>query len=155
MSTQTPLWLSHNTPRKKKLRAKIRSLKRRRLESVATEEVIDLETFFEQSCDSTFTQSMANFIKSEYKLTKSLSKGARYTNEHKQFALTIFFWDQKYIAFLAILFIYHWYLHYKILQKNGIWTAGQNEFVFSVIKSKLKILTKKHACVLCVLMKYL
>ncbi|KAF2891534.1 hypothetical protein ILUMI_14639, partial [Ignelater luminosus] len=91
---QTGKTLTHSTPRKLKLRSKIRTLQQKLLsvKSNNTREITeeDVTTFMEKNY-----LSIANFVKMQMHLTKVAPKGARHTTEFKQLALMIYFLGPK------------------------------------------------------------
>lgn len=153
VATQTPQDLSQNSPRKRFLKSKIRSLKRRctSLEaSGSTEEIVDLDVFFARCCDTFFTSSVANFVKMQYKLSKVSLKGSRYTNEMKQFALTIYFLAPKVYRFLRTTFrLPSVSTLLRVTRKWQIRT-GLTDFVLGVIRRKVQTLADDaRNCIIC------
>lgn len=105
-STQTPLQLSSNTPRKLVLKSKIRSLKKndkqRRLfvEKSQTTESQKLSDF-KKLCDLFLDAPLSGVIKSHVSLKGKKVISRRYSLEVKQFALTLNFLSPKAYSYLS------------------------------------------------------
>ncbi|KAF2887410.1 hypothetical protein ILUMI_18763, partial [Ignelater luminosus] len=137
---QTGKTLTHGTPRKLKLRSKIRTLQRKLLSVKSnnthgiTEE--NVTTFMEKNYPS-----IANFVKMQMHLTKVAPKGTRYTTEFKQLALMIYFLGPKVYKSKPTLL--------RITRKWEI-NPGFNDFIFSAIQIRVNTLgTLARDCVLC------
>jgi hypothetical protein len=117
-STQTSKDLSAHSPRKDKLRQKIRSLQARnlyaekkRINSVSSTEeanVVSTATLedFKSLCDIYLPTSCANFVKLQADLHKKTPKQRRYSKEFLQVCLKIYFMGPKAYRNLSNLFIF-------------------------------------------------
>ncbi|KAE9544229.1 hypothetical protein AGLY_001408 [Aphis glycines] len=144
-STQTPKILSRYTSRKIKLKEQL-TMQKEKYESLQVEfkklqkaysNACSLSNF-NLMCDKFLTPEMSNFVKLQSKLINFKNKGRRYTDEFKQFALTIWFFGPKVYRFLK----FAWCLPtIRTLQKvSERWeiNTGFNNFVFEVLKLNLK-----------------
>ncbi|KAF2890894.1 hypothetical protein ILUMI_15279, partial [Ignelater luminosus] len=141
--------LTHGTPRKLKLRSKIRTLQRKLLsvKSNNTHEITeeDVTTFMEKNYPS-----IENFVKMQMHLTKVAPKRARYTTEFKQLALMIYFLGPKVYKFLRkTLQLPSKSTLLRITRKWEI-NPGFKDFIFSAIQIRVNTLgTLARDCVLC------
>lgn len=120
--TQTSHILSANSPRKEKLRTKLKKLQRinsilkaklkrkNKLEDVT-------ETDFLKLCNKFLPKNIQFFITEQIKLQKCHKKGYRYTKEFKRYALSLFFISPSAYRFLQK--IYHLSDVCKDLSKTG------------------------------------
>lgn len=154
MACQTPFALSASTPQKVQLKAKLRNLERQNERLKLSRSLSKREITFkdwEKYCENNFDKETVMFIKTKMNLKNASGKGPRYTREYKQFALTIYFLGPKMYKFLTKTF--------QLPPKNSLFkishnwniVPGLNNFVFSVIETKVKSLPENaRDCILCV-----
>ncbi|XP_023310950.1 uncharacterized protein LOC111691813 [Anoplophora glabripennis] len=92
VQTQTTQIFSNRSPRKNKLRQKIRSQREeiRKLKKVANQEEISVQQF-KSLCEKFLPEKFCNLAKAQVDLKNIRPKGRRYTEEYKEFALTLYF----------------------------------------------------------------
>ncbi|XP_050066521.1 uncharacterized protein LOC126555661 [Aphis gossypii] len=107
-STQTPLQLSNATPKKLELRKQLRLAKDhiRTLENrlYLLDHLDSVESFL-NNCEKFLSPNLILIIKSHLMQKERKKGGYRYNNEMKQFALTIYFWVQRFIILLKQHFL--------------------------------------------------
>lgn len=151
-ATQTSSSITYNTPRKLQMRRTIKNLSRRLYrtsKSPAKPEVTaeDVGNFFDQH----YSQNFSNFVKMQMSVLGKTPKGARYTNEYKQFALALYFSGPQAYKFLSkTLQLPSKSTLYRITSKWEI-SAGFNDFIFNALKLKVDSLEDNAKdCVICV-----
>lgn len=99
---QTPQKLSYNTPRKNKLKARIRLLQREnkklkeQLKSALNKSKIKENLqYYCQLTEKILSLSIATFVKEQAKLNQQSIKGRKYSMQFKQFCLSIYFAGPK------------------------------------------------------------
>lgn len=121
---QTTNILSANSPRKEKLRKKLKKLQRiNALLKVKLKRKNNLEniteTNFLKLCKKFVPESIQFFITEQIKLQKRHKKGNRYTEEFKRYALSLFLFYQMHTDFCKKLLIYRLSDVYKDLFRTG------------------------------------
>ncbi|XP_024892216.1 uncharacterized protein LOC112467719 isoform X1 [Temnothorax curvispinosus] len=141
---QTPQKLSHDTPRKNKLKARIISLQREKrklkeqlksaLEKTKIKENLE---YYCQLTDKFLSPSIAALVKEQAKLNQQSIKGRKYSMQFKQFCLSIYFAGPK---------------SYKVLRKELLLPSprtlqrsieslqispGLNDLVFDMIRRRI------------------
>ncbi|KAF2888891.1 hypothetical protein ILUMI_17282 [Ignelater luminosus] len=136
---QTGKTLTHGTPRKLKLRSKIRTLQRKLLsvKTNNTHEITeeDVTTFMEKNYPS-----IANFVKMQMHLTKVAPKRTRYTTEFKQLALMIYFLGPKMYKFLRKTLQLPSKSTLLSITRKWETNPGFNDFIFSAIQIRVNTL---------------
>ncbi|XP_030764863.1 uncharacterized protein LOC115889088 [Sitophilus oryzae] len=100
-TTQTPSSLSSHTPRKLKLRAQVRNLrKRKQIPKIQEGEDFSVEVF-NVMCDKFLNAPLTELIKTHIKMKSKKPLGRRYSSELKQFALALYFLSPRAYRFLA------------------------------------------------------
>lgn len=151
--TQTPTSLSSDSPRKRALRLEIKKLKRKlEFESpVSSKKKKITEKDVIQFCEDHISDGMTNFIKTHLDMSKRSRKGARYSSEYKQFALTVYFLGPKVYKYLATWLCLPSKSTLYRITKNWEIQPGLNDFMFSVIGSKVSSLPENDRdCILCI-----
>lgn len=154
---QTSKKLSHDTPRKNKLKGRIISLQRekRKLQeqlknALKKTKIEDNLEYYCQLTDKLLSPSLAVFVKEQAKLNQQLLKGRKYSIQFKQFCLSIYFTGPK---------------CYKILHKELLLPSprtlqrsieslqispGLNDIIFDMIKKKVVQFTPlDRLCIIC------
>lgn len=108
---------------------------------------MDVADFF----DKHYTPQIANFIKMQMSLLTQKPKGARYSNEYKQFALTLYFLGPKGYKFLAKTFRLPSKSTLMNITKKWPINPGLNDFIFLVLKNEIESMDDvEKDCVLCI-----
>lgn len=151
-STQTAASLSMNSPRKRILKEEIRSLKRassetsgsptnpkyrRQIESEVTLE--DVHKYLEKNC----SEKSCKLIKTQLNLLSKAPKGCRYSDEYKQFALSVHFLGPKAYKQFSTMYKLPSKSTLNKFLKNWVIEPGFNEFIFTLLQFRTKILTEK------------
>lgn len=139
--------MSAATPRKRKLLKETRFLKKS-LAELSKPSVSDED--FLKYCEDNFNAGTFNFIKVQLELHKRHPQGYRYTDEFKQFALTIYFLGPKVYRLLAKTF----YLPSKstLCRITSKWNiqSGIDDIILAIIESKVNTMSElAKDCVLC------
>lgn len=146
-STQTTALLSANTPRKTILKEKIRSLKRasssasgskapkcqRQLETNITIE--DVHRFLEDK----YPKKSCQLIKSQLDLLNKSPKGSRYSDEFKQFAVSVNFLGPKAYKQFSSLYRLPAKSTLNRFTRKWIVTPGFNDFIFGLLNFENQI----------------
>lgn len=94
-STQTERNLTNDTPRKNKLKFQVKTLKRKIIFQKKQSQKYKCEKnqlqCFKKYCDKFLNKPLAEIIKLQALLKGKTSKGRRYSEEYKNFALTLYF----------------------------------------------------------------
>lgn len=97
--TQTASILRSYTPRKAKLRYKVNLLKNKILTKKQTDASEKRKRFqlqiFHSLCDKFLNKPLSDIVKLQSLLKNKESKGRRYSEEYKKFALTLYFFYSK------------------------------------------------------------
>ncbi|KAI4454284.1 transposase protein [Holotrichia oblita] len=105
--TQTPRSATSSTPRKEKLRHKLKEARRLNIKTrkllESQRKTLTPEDFY-RCCDKFLPKAMAKFVKVQSQLVKTKSKGRRYNMEYKELALTLYFLGPRAYKFLEKLF---------------------------------------------------
>lgn len=154
-STQTPAHLSSNTPRKTKLKFQVRSLKRnievkKKLREKIKSEKDELDCF-KNYCDKFLNKPLAEIIKVQAMLKNKIPKARRYSQEYKNFALTLYFLGPKAYRFLEKILILPKKRTLELMTENVICKPGlDNEHIFKSLSIKIKTMSEldRH-CTIC------
>ncbi|XP_074031854.1 uncharacterized protein [Leptinotarsa decemlineata] len=150
--SQTSAKLSSGTPRKVALRKKIVSLEK----TVAStskraldETGITLDDVF-KFLDRKYPEQYCKLLKAQLSLINKAPKGSRYSDEFKQFALTLYFLGPKaYKKFSTICRLPSKSTLHRFT-KNWIVEPGFNDFIFRVIEFRIGLMKEKERyCILC------
>ncbi|KAL1516509.1 hypothetical protein ABEB36_000418 [Hypothenemus hampei] len=106
MSTQTAMTLTSNSPRKEKLRKKVKELRRQSIAYkravTSTKKKSTLEDL-DKLCEQFLPESLADLVKMQARLTNAKPKERRYSMKYKEFALSLYFLGPRAYKFLKKL----------------------------------------------------
>lgn len=154
-STQTPSSLTASSPRKLALKRKLKIIEQkvRRSNLPPTDSPLpqissqDVANFFAAN----YSPEIANFINMQMSLLQKNPKGARYSNEYKQFALTLYFLGPKSYKFLAKTFRLPGKATLINITKKWPINPGLNEFIFYCLENQVKTMDEKSKdCTICI-----
>lgn len=156
--TQTPQKLSHDTPRKNRLKTRIISLQRenRKLKEQLknAQKKSNIKEDLEYYCRLTekfLSSSVANFVKEQAKLHQQLTKDKKYSMQFKQFCLTIYFMSPKSYKVLRNELILPSPRTLQRSIKSVQISPGLNDFIFDMIEKKIVNFTPlDRLCVICI-----
>lgn len=148
--TETPIRLSNNTPRKKKLRSEINTLRkaesscRKQLESdVTLDEVLN---FLQKN----YSQKACELLKCQLNLLNKSPKGCRYSDEYKQFALSIYFLGPKAYKKMSNYIKLPSKSTLNRFTKKWVINPGFNNFIFKLIELRTRLMNSKEKdCFIC------
>lgn len=156
VETQTESSLTASTPRKRKLKTKLGDLQqqnrllKKELETALAKLNKPSEEDFKSNLDKYLNPSMANFVKCQLDLVKKSEHGKRYTNELKQFALSLYFLSPKCYKHLQKTFCLPSYRSLCRFIEKVTFTPGVNDMLFKLLKLKVeKLQPQDKICVLC------
>lgn len=154
VSTQTPHSLSSYSPRKNKLKAEIKDLRKRlssKEETLKKEEPCSLE-HFHKLCDIFLDSPLADIIKSHTAMKGKKRISHRYSKEIKQFALTIYFLSPRAYHFLSNLLTLPTKRTLQRLTEQLSCKPGlKNKGIFRALELKSKTMYDKDKhCILCI-----
>ncbi|KAL4113524.1 hypothetical protein QTP88_017136 [Uroleucon formosanum] len=113
-------------------------------------EMTNISNISRVTCTSPTTE-MSTFVKLQSKLINFKNQGCRYTDEFKQFALTIWFFGPKVYRFLKSAWCLPTIRTLQRVSERWEINAGFNNFVFEILKLKLKIMSdESKQCVMCI-----
>lgn len=142
--------LSARSPRKTLLKKRIKALEatarecKRKLETEVTLE--DVVKFLEQN----YSERACQLLKTQISLLNRASKGSRYTDEFKQFALSVYFLGPKAYKKMSTVCRLPSKCTLQRFTKRWIVNPGFNEFIFRVTECRVKLLKEKEKdCILC------
>lgn len=153
--TQTPQALSASTPRKQKLRMKMRRLekqdskmkclKRKREDHLTTQD-------FGRWCDKLLSPTLSEIIKTHIALKNKAPIARRYSDEMKKFALSLYFLSPKAYAYLSKLMTLPTKRTLQRKTEKFSFNPGlQNENVFKALETKVKtMMPLDRHCILCI-----
>ncbi|XP_072399151.1 uncharacterized protein [Diabrotica undecimpunctata] len=153
--TQTPSKLSGGTPRKKKLRLKIKKLRASAKKAYASskqkEDNKSLKKFF-QMCDKLLNKSLAQIVKAQAILKTKCPKSRRYSDEYKQFALTLYFLGPRAYAFMERILYLPSKRSLQKITENLVCKPGlNNDQIFDALKLKVNtMLDQDKHCSICI-----
>lgn len=149
IATQTPSFLSSGTPRKLKLRSKIKCLQRTK--SKETQEQPFIEDF-NNLCDKFLEKPLAQIIKAHVQLKHKKPISRRYSMEVKQFALALYFLSPKAYRYVSkMLTLPDKRTLERLTEKLECQPGLQNKSIYKALEIKLKTMTSKDRhCVLCI-----
>lgn len=100
--------------------------------------------------DANFSTGFGRFIKEQLKFMRTSAKGSRYSNDYKQFALTIYFLGPQVYKFLSKTFRLPSKSTLFRISRKWDMPPGLNDFIFSILKAKVQTLeTRARDCTLC------
>lgn len=149
--TQTPASLSSSTPRKLKLRKKVRSLRKKRTVLYQEKHEWTIEDFNE-ICDKFLSKPLAEIIKAQAILKHKTPVARRYSMEYKKFALTLYFLGPRAYSFMSKLLCLPSKRTLQNLTRKLVCKPGlANDSIFNAIQIKVKTMLEqdKH-CTLCI-----
>lgn len=154
-STQTGLSLTSDTPRKKKLRSRIKYFKATRktpklLLNNRKKTAISFEDFLE-ACDKYLSPNFAHLVKINAKLNKFKPLGRRYSTEYKQFALSLYFLSPNCYKFMSNLLNLPSVRRLQQTTESLSYLPGiQNDALYNCLKVKLQNMANvDRNCILC------
>lgn len=138
MASQTADFISASTPRKMKQRKSIQELQKladaniRRLDEKIT--MSDVETFI----DENYSEESSKFLKSQFCLLNKTSKGSRYTDNFKQFSLSVYFLGPT--AYKQFSKVYRLPTVRTLNRFTRPWqiNPGFNDFVFKIMQLRVE-----------------
>lgn len=144
--------LSAMSPRKKKLREEINILKRNAGPSQCQKE-LDTGIQMEDVCkylEKNYSEQSCNLLKSQLNLLNKAPRGCRYTDEYKQFALSVYFLGPKAYKKFSTMYRLPSKSTLNRFTKRWIINPGFNDFIFGLIKLRARLLNEKEKdCILC------
>lgn len=153
-STQTPPQLSYNTPRKRKLRSEVKSLKKKVSNVREADETMCEYTIeqFHQLCDAFLDKPLADLVKSHASLKSKKVAARRYSIEIKQFALQLYFVSPKAYNFISnLLTLPTRRSLYRMTEQLSFNPGLNNDGVFKALEIKVKaMLDQDSHCILCI-----
>lgn len=142
-----------NTPRKQKLKLKIRNVVRsnRRLSRVLkkpkTPPAIEK---FKEMCDTFLPKEMSNFVKYQAETHSISSRALRYSNKYKQLTLTLHFLGPKVYRFLRNVFRLPTERTVRRITQNWSISPGICERLFSILALRIQhFRLEARECILC------
>lgn len=149
-SCQTPQHLSKNTPRKQILKRKIQEMEVASKSSKKPRTSFNLTDML-KLLEENYSPESTMLIRNQLLLLGKSKKGARYSDEFKQFALTLNLLGPKaYKKLSEIIRMPSKATLGRITQKWKIY-SGFNKFIFEVIKLKVSVMLEKAKdCLLCI-----
>ncbi|CAG9827175.1 unnamed protein product, partial [Diabrotica balteata] len=154
-ATQTPSKLSGGTPRKRKLRLKIKKLRASAKKAYASskqkEDHKSLKIFF-QMCDKFLNKSLAQIVKAQAILKTKCPKSRRYSDEYKQFALTLYFLGPRAYAFMERILYLPSKRSLQKITENLVCKPGlNNDQIFDALTLKVNtMLDQDKHCSICI-----
>lgn len=145
-SIQTSATLSANSPRKNILKEKLKALKKdpastascsKQLETSITLE--DVHKYLEQN----YSQESCTLLKNQLNLLNKSEKGCRYTDELKQFALSVYFLGPKAYKQMSTMYRLPSKSTLNRFTRKWIINPGFNEFIFRLLEFRAKVMTEK------------
>lgn len=152
-STQTPLFLSSSTPRKERLKKKIKVLQRRNVRKNRKSKIQNwtLEDFF-KLCDVYLSKPLAKIVKEQSLLKDKKPIARRYSAEFKQFALTLHFLGPRAYIFMKSFLSLPSERNLRYMTEKLVFKPGlANEKIFKALQMKINCMFEqdKHR-ILCV-----
>ncbi|XP_045471450.1 uncharacterized protein LOC123678460 [Harmonia axyridis] len=151
IETQTTKELSHQTPRKRKLRHLIESeeneIKRMKFKTFNLEQSIqEIDPYktqlskdkFKKACDIHLPNSFGNIAKIISDLNDKNLKGRRYTKEFKQHALSLYYSGPKIYKRMVAIYNFPSVSTLRRMTENIQKGTGLNDFIFRSLKWRLK-----------------
>jgi len=111
-STQTTQVLSVNTPRKWSLKAKVNELEKKcnqleeqfKIQSIQLKQTVTYVDHFNEVCDLHLPPNLSMIVKNYVRMSQRKPQGFRYSSQHKQMALTIYFFGPIAYRFFKIFY---------------------------------------------------
>lgn len=101
--------------------------------------------------ETNFSEESYNLLKTQMLLLNKKSRGCRYSNEFKQFALSVFFLGPKAYKKFSTVFPLPSKSTLNRFTQRWVIDPGFNEFVFRVIECRVRLLKEKERdCILCI-----
>lgn len=149
--SQTTADLSANTPRKARLKEDINFFKKReKCKETPETHTTTLEDVI-QFIEKNYPAASCKLLKAQLNLLNKAPKGSRYSNEFKQFALSIYFLGPR--AYKKMSSVFRLPSKTTLTRFSSRWVVqpGFNDFIFGVIGMKMRFLKEKEKdCILCV-----
>lgn len=108
------------------------------------------EEYFKRQCEYFLPPYLASFIKTQLEMLKRGMHGKRYSNEYKQFALSLYFLSPKCYSFLRTVFCLPMYRSLCRYIEKTRFVPGINTSLFEFLKLKVAKMQPDKVCVLCV-----
>lgn len=148
-SCQTSLELSSNSPRKQGLKRKIKELQTN-LKSSKRSKIVTRENIVE-FLDEHYPQETTMLIKNQLVLLDKSPKGARYSSEFKQFALSLFLLGPKAYKKLSKFIRLPSPSTLRKVTEHWKMSPGFNVFVFKILELRVPLMSEKSKdCILCI-----
>lgn len=145
--SQTDAVLSGHSPRKEKLRRKIKFLngrskvlekKIKRLSTSKSNKLSDITAKdFKQLCGKFLPKSLSEIVQIQVDLNTRKKKGNRYTLEYKKFALTLHFFSPKAYKFLQQTLKLPATRTLRLFTQSWQFSPGDNDFIYSCLKIRV------------------
>ncbi|XP_045483518.1 uncharacterized protein LOC123688837 [Harmonia axyridis] len=153
IATQTSASLSSCSPRKQKLKLKVRTLQRkmRKLSEGREEENKSMDQFHEM-CLRYLPQDLADFVRIQAELNMHKAKGRRYSAQYKKFALSLYFLGPRAYNFFKKLFLLPSIRSLERITKDILYRPGlDNDVSYEALKIKtISLLEQDRHCLLCI-----
>lgn len=155
---QTPKKLSHDTPRKNKLKRKIillqrenRKLKEQLKSAMNKPKIKETIEHYYQLTEKYLSPSLAAFVKEQAKLNQQLIKGRKYSIQFKQFCVSLYFTGPKTYKMLCKQFILPSPRTLQRSIESLQIPPGFHDCIFEMIKKRIVNFTSLNKlCVICI-----
>lgn len=151
-ATQTPLQLSSNSPRKRKMKNQLRSLKKSR-ETVLpkSDDECSIDKF-KETCDMFLEGPLKELIKSHVTLKSKRRISHRYSAEIKQFSLMLYFLSPHAYNYISKLLTLPTKRSLQRMTEQLLCKPGfDNKAIFKALELKIQtMLEQEEHCVLCI-----